>query len=75
MPAHIGFEIPLIDGLSATPVQVKLVYRVPDGPGGKVSLGIKIMDRVWLEEAAVREAADIILKATGLPVYVGSVNA
>lgn len=75
VPSHIDFTIPLIDGLSPVQVQAKLLYRVPDSPGGKVSLGVRIVDRVWLEEAAITETAGNISEATSLPVYVGSVNA
>ncbi|HEY3434289.1 MAG TPA: DUF2303 family protein [Solirubrobacterales bacterium] len=73
VPSHIGFFVPLIEGMSDVSVQVKFLYRVPDGPGGKVQLGIKIVDRVWLEDNAIRDAADFIREKTDLPVYVGTV--
>lgn len=72
VPSVIGFAIPLIDGLSPTTVNVKFLYRVPDGPGGKVHLGVKIVDRTWLEDAAINEAKAMIEEQTGLPVYVGN---
>lgn len=71
VPSVIAFNIPLIEGLSPVTVEAKFLYRVPDGPGGKVSLGIKIVDRVWLEDAAIREAHTKIAELTSLPVYVG----
>lgn len=74
VPSTIGFNITLIDGLQPAMIEVKFVYRVPDQPGGKVMLGIKIVDRVWIEEAAITEAAAMVAEGTGLPVYVGSAD-
>lgn len=74
VPSHLGFNIPLIDGMAPTELQAKFLYRVPDGPGGKVQLGIRIVDRPWLEDAAIRDVAAVVAEETGLPVYVGTVN-
>ena len=74
VPSHLGFHVPLIDGMAPTDVQAKFLYRVPDGPGGKVQLGIRIVDRPWLEDAAIRDVAAVVAEETGLPVYVGTVN-
>lgn len=71
VPSVIEFRCPLIDGLSDEVVSAKFMYRVPNGPEGKVQLGIKIVDRAYLEEKAIGEAANAIAEATNLPVYVG----
>ena len=62
--------------LCLPPVTVitKFKYRTPQNPGDKVTLGIQIVDRVWLEDAAIAEAKGKLADATGLPVYVGSVS-
>ena len=72
VPTHIGFHVPLIDGLEDVDVQVKFLYRVPAEPGGKVLLGIQIVDRPWLEEAAINRAANAIRDKTALDVFVGT---
>ena len=74
VPSHLAFHVPLIDGMAPTDVQAKFLYRVPDGPGGKVQLGIRIVDRPWLEDAAIRDVAKVIEEETALPVYVGTTN-
>lgn len=71
VPSTIDFVIPLIDGLKPVVVTAKFLYRVPENPGSKITLGIKIVDRVWLEDAAVNEAKAEIAELTKLPVYVG----
>ena len=74
VPSVIEFRAPLIDGLSEELVQTKFLYRVPQGHEGKVQLGLKIVDRAYLEEKAIAEAANKIAEATSLPVYVGEVS-
>lgn len=74
VPSIIDFKIPLIDGLTPVGVQAKFLYRVPEQPGGKVLLGVKIVDRVWIEQAAVSEAKEMVAEGTKLPVYVGRVK-
>lgn len=74
VPANINFDIPLIDGLPPVTVITKFKYRTPQNPGDKVTLGIQIVDRVWLEDAAIAEAKGKLADATGLPVYVGAVS-
>lgn len=72
VPSTIDFTIPLIDGLDPVVITTKFKYRVPESPGAKVTLGIQIVDRVWLEDAAIAEAKGKLADATGLPVYVGA---
>ena len=71
VPSTIDFTIPLIDGLDPVVITTKFKYRVPESPGAKVTLGIQIVDRVWLEDAAIAEAKGKLADATKLPVYVG----
>lgn len=72
VPTTIDFDIPLIDGLAPVKVTTKFIYRVPDGPGGRVQLGVKIVDRVWLEDQAIHEAKAALIEKTALNVYVGA---
>jgi len=74
VPSTIDFNIPLIDGLDPVLITTKFKYRLPEATGAKVTLGIQIVDRVWLEDAAIAEAKAKLADATGLPVYVGEVK-
>lgn len=40
--------------------------------GGRVQLGVKIVDRVWLEDQAIHEAKAALIEKTALNVYVGA---
>lgn len=72
VPTEIGFKVALIDGLEAVVVPVKLLYRTPAGPGQKVQMGIKIIDRTWIEEAAITGVTQLIEDETLLEAYPGT---
>lgn len=72
VPTEIGFKVSLIDGLDAVVVPVKLLYRTPAGPGQKVQMGIKIIDRTWIEEAAIAGVTQLIEDETALEAYPGT---
>lgn len=72
VPQEIVFQVALIDGLDEVPVPVKFLYRVPAEVGGKVQVGIKIIDRLWLEKAAIDTVAAKLHADTELDVFVGS---
>lgn len=74
VPSTIQFRAPLIEGLSEEMVEVKFLYRIPRNAGDAVQLGIKIMDRAYIEEKAIAEAVDKIAGLTSLPVYIGSLT-
>ncbi len=72
VPAELTFNTALVDGMPDTPVRVKFLYRVPMDQGGKVQCGIKIIDRVYLEDMALQEVAQYIRDETDLQVFVGT---
>lgn len=75
VPNEISFYVPLIDGMDAQLVPVKFKYRVPEEAGGKVRMGIEIIDRVWLEKAAVEAVAQKVSVETDLLALVGTFEA
>lgn len=72
VPATIAFGVALIDGMPEEPVEVKFLYRIPADVGGKVQMGIRIIDRPWLEKAAIDAVAAHLAEATDCAVYVGT---
>ena len=72
VPTEIGFSVSLIEGLPAAVVPVKLLYRTPASPGQKVQMGIKIIDRTWIEEAAIAGVTERIETETNLEAYPGT---
>lgn len=71
VPQEIVFRAAPIDGMDDVEVAVKFIYRVPDQVGGKVQLGIKIIERTWLEKAAIEMVAEKLTEATGLLTLTG----
>lgn len=74
VPTEIVFDVPLIDGMDSVPVAVKFLYRTPSNAGEKVQCGIKIIDRVYLEDEAIREVSDFVRIKTGLDTFVGTIS-
>ncbi len=73
VPSHFSFSLALIDGLEPVEVTCKFKYRVPEQAGAPLSLGIEIVDRAWIEEAALQEVAQIITEKTETAVYTGEI--
>jgi len=71
IPTTIGFGMKLLKGGTEQPVVTELCYRVPSGPGGKVQLGLRIVDRQYLEDDVLTAVADSLVKDTALPVAIG----
>lgn len=75
VPQELTFTCPLVDGMPETAVPVRFLYRIPAEAGGKVQLGIRIIDRTWLEQAAIDGVREHLSAATGLAVYTGELGA
>lgn len=74
VPTEIVFNVALIEGMQEEPVAVKFLYRTPGEQGGKVQCGIKIIDRAFLEEQALRGVAAYVYQETGIDVFVGELK-
>lgn len=72
VPTHIRFIIPLLDGATPTEIVCRLKYRVPDHAGGKLSLGLEIEDRHWIEDACVQQVASAIGEKSGVQTFLGT---
>lgn len=71
VPQEIVFRASPIEGMAEVEVPVKFLYRVPEQVGGKVQVGIKIIDRTWLEKAAIEMVAEKLTEDTGLLTLTG----
>ena len=53
-------------------IKPKEIIRVPEQVGGKVQLGIQIIDRTWLEKESLAMVAQILTEKTELLSLVGT---
>ena len=72
VPQELVFRAAPIDGMPEVEVPVKFIYRVPEQVGGKVQLGIQIIDRTWLEKESLAMVAQILTEKTELLSLVGT---
>ena len=72
VPQELVFRAAPIDGMPEVEVPVKFIYRVPEQVGGKVQLGIQIIDRAWLEKESLAMVAQILTEKTELLSLVGT---
>lgn len=73
VPAQVTFKVAVLDGLDAVDVPVKLLYRTPNNPSDKVQMGFKILDRAWIEDAALQQVAATVSEGTGLNAFKGGI--
>lgn len=73
VPTSITFRVPVFIGdKTATEIGAEYLYRPPAQSGGKVRMGIRMPERLWLENELMERTADKIREATGLLVAVGT---
>lgn len=73
VPTSITFRVPVFLGDKApTSIDAEYVYRPPAQSGGKVRMGIRLPERLWLENELIERTAATIREASGLLVAVGS---
>ena len=73
VPSTITFALPVfLDDPIATEIVTELVYRTPRQSGGKVQLGLRLPDRLWMEHQRIQAIAQVIGDATGLLVITGT---
>lgn len=75
VPAQVTFRVAVLDGLDAVDVPVKLLYRTPNSSSDKVQMGFKILDRAWIEDAALQQVAETISEGTELEAFKGGFTA
>lgn len=71
VPEYIDFVLPLIEGSAPQHVRVEFLYRVPASSDAKLSLGLRIVDKDYIEEEALLGVVTKIREQTGLPVFLG----
>lgn len=73
VPSTISFAVPVfLDDAETTEIVTELCYRTPRQSGGKVQLGLRLPDRLWLEHQRIEAVASKIRDATGLLVLTGT---
>jgi len=72
VPSTISFAVPVfLDDTEKTEIVTELCYRTPRQSGGKVQLGLRLPDRLWLEHQRIQAVADQIRESTGPLVITG----
>lgn len=74
VPAQVSFNVAVLDGLDPVDIPVKLLYRTPNSTNDKVQMGFKILDRAWIEDAALQQVASAISEGTKLEAFKGGFN-
>lgn len=74
VPRELTFHVPLLLDSEPQTVRAELVYRIPRTKGDGVTLGIRLPERVWMEQALIEAQATAIGEATGLLIIVGEVK-
>jgi hypothetical protein len=73
VPSTISFAVPVfLDDTDATEIVTELCYRTPRQSGGKVQLGLRLPERLWLEHQRIEAVASKIREVTGLLVITGN---
>jgi len=72
VPASISFNMPMLLGGQAVSLNADLLYRIPDEAGGKIKLGIRLPDRVYVERDVLEALVAQLATDTSLAVAVGS---
>lgn len=71
VPRELTFTLPLLDQGEPQQIRAELAYRVPNGSGQKVQLGLRLPDRMWIERDLIDALAAKIVADTGLLTIVG----
>lgn len=71
VPDFFDFNMPLLDGGSPQPTRCEFMYRIPESAEAKLSLGLNIVDKAYIEKEALDAVVANIREETGLPVYLG----
>lgn len=74
VPSGFSFNMALIHGGAAVDVPTEFAYRVPEEAGGKISLGIRIPDRLYIERDYLEDVVATINKDTDLPTAISSLT-
>ena len=72
VPSSISFNLPMLLGGSPVSINADLLYRIPDEAGGKIKLGIRLPDRVYVERDVLEALVAQLSTDTELAVAVGS---
>lgn len=71
VPEFFDFQMPLLEGADAQPIRCEFMYRVPESAEAKLNLGLRIVDKAYIEKDALDAVVAGIRDATQLPVYLG----
>lgn len=72
IPETLGLRLCMFDGVDPREFKARLRYRFDDG---KLTFTVRILHLAQIREAVLMEVAGVVETATGLPVYLGTVNA
>lgn len=71
VPTNLTFELPLLMGGRSVTVNAELLYRIPEEAGGKITMGIRLPDRLYDERDLLQELVKSIEFDTGVVTAVG----
>lgn len=74
VPQAFTFELPLLLGGKAVSLTTEFAYRVPAEAGGSVTLGLRIVDRLFIERDVLQSTAAALNGDTNCPVAVGDTD-
>lgn len=72
VPSSISFNLPMLLGGAPVSLNADLLYRIPEEAGGKIKLGIRLPDRVYVERDVLESLVVQLSTDTELAVAVGS---
>lgn len=72
IPATFDFGIPVLEGAAPQIVQCEFLYRIPESSEDKLKIGLRIRDRVAIEEESLRSVVVGLRQETGLMVIRGT---
>lgn len=71
VPEFFEFEMPLLEGGEPQPICCEFMFRTPESAEAKLNLGLRIVDKAYIEKDALDAVVAGIRDNTGLPVYLG----
>lgn len=72
VPTTLNFKLPLLLGGQVVELAADFIYRIPDEAGGKVKMGIRLPDRLYVERDVLEATVAQLAESTKVPVSVGT---
>ena len=72
VPSTITFNMPMLIGGEAVSIVADFLYRIPEEPGGKINMGLRLTDRLYVERDLLNALVSQLGGDTNLPTAVGT---